>query len=208
MRIALIALTASAAYGCSSVAAGRLATADGSVLVSHSEDAEGAGDPRPYYLAPADHPEGSWRDVLLNDVLVPPSPKVLGAIPQVAHTYGYLRTQDGMMNEKQVSLHSSSPLPPPPHPSSPLLTPPRPSSPPPHSSSLLLTPLHPVSPRFTPPHPSSPLLTAPHSSSPLPTPPHSSPPLPTPPYPSSPLPTPLARAGHHRRNHLLVDRSP
>ena len=119
MRIALIALTASTAYGCSSVAAGRLATADGSVLVSHSEDAEGAGDPRPYYVAPADHPEGSWRDVLLNDVLVPPSPKVLGAIPQVAHTYGYLRTQDGMMNEKQVSPHSSSPLPTPPHPSSP-----------------------------------------------------------------------------------------
>eukprot|EP00965_Chrysotila_dentata_P189076 6173125-Pleurochrysis_carterae.AAC.1 len=150
MRTVLTVLLLAAAGGqcCTIVAVGRKASADGSVMVSHSEDAEGAGDPRPRRIPakvctdaaypstnaykqtgrcpfcrtllyqslcfsawsvmclcwrwPQDHKHGEERVVYATDVSYPKNPRKLGTIPQVSHTYAYLQTTYGMMNEKQA----------------------------------------------------------------------------------------------------------
>jgi len=107
LRIASLALLASHARACTVVCATPGATVDGSALVTHSDDAEGSGDPRVYRVPAATHKGGSNRTIYANagDFRKPPA---IGSIPQVAQTYSYLRSGFGMINEKQLVLGEST----------------------------------------------------------------------------------------------------
>ena len=119
----------SPALACTTTIVGKEASADGSVMVSHSDD--GMGDPRVIFVPAMDHPAGSLRAVYYShDALdfkpqwgggncrrivakdrgpgydhsdAPPSVP-LGFIPQVPHTYAYFDANYGIMNEHQLSI--------------------------------------------------------------------------------------------------------
>ena len=118
----------SPAYSCTTIAVGSKATEDGSVIVSHSNDA--LRDARMVRVPAADHPKGSLRNVYYElpacgylpeyggvryrnhvgkdrgavyDTGETPS-KPIGTIPQVEHTYAYFESVYGIMNEHQLSI--------------------------------------------------------------------------------------------------------
>ena len=126
------ALNVSKVFGCTTFAVGRKATADGSVMATHSNDGGGTTDPRlvkvpardypkdtmrPIYSSPENYPRyvGIEREVSMYfpencqagpdrcDPFVP-----IGYIPQVNHTFSYFEATYGTMNEKQVSLTEST----------------------------------------------------------------------------------------------------
>ncbi len=117
------------APACTTILVGRDATADGSVMVSHSDD--GLGDGRLIYVPAMDHEPGAMRRVFYSHCALgfmpqwgateshrivtadrgpgydtpgdPPSVP-LGAIPEVPHTYAYFDANYGIMNEHQLSI--------------------------------------------------------------------------------------------------------
>ncbi|MBU2550551.1 MAG: C69 family dipeptidase [Proteobacteria bacterium] len=119
----------SPAESCTTTLTGKKASADGSVMVSHSED--GLGDPRLIYVPPMDHAAGAKRQVFYshcalgflpewggtetqrfstsdrgpgyNTPGLPPSVP-LGTIPQVKHTFGYFDGNYGLLNEHQLAI--------------------------------------------------------------------------------------------------------
>jgi len=116
-------------YACTTTIVGKDASADGSVMVSHSDD--GLNDGSMIYIPAQDHKPGSLRAVYYSHASldfkpqwgatishrivtkdrgpnydikdVPPSVP-LGFIPQVAHTYAYFDANYGIMNEHQLSI--------------------------------------------------------------------------------------------------------
>ncbi|MCD8287492.1 MAG: C69 family dipeptidase [Porphyromonadaceae bacterium] len=90
------ALLSAAAYAgaCTSLLAGRKATADGSTLVTYAADSHTLYGTL-YFLPAADHPDSSWVEIRDYDTNKP-----LGRIPQVPHTYKVV----GCMNEYQVTI--------------------------------------------------------------------------------------------------------
>lgn len=115
---------------CSTIAVGRLASADGSVYTSHSDDGEGNPDPRIVHVLAADHSDGTMRPIYpdLEDF-----PRHIGAnrsksyapgaypkgasqnntqpigfIPEVAHTFSYWDTNYAVMNEHNVHIGEST----------------------------------------------------------------------------------------------------
>ncbi|WP_051694177.1 dipeptidase [Desulfohalovibrio reitneri] len=128
--VCAVLLAAGGALACTTTIVGKDASADGSVLVSHSED--GLGDPRLVYVPARDHEPGSMRKVYYSESAkgyekrfgadpairlniegrspyykagedVPPS-RPLGEIPQVEHTYAYFDGNYGVMNEHQLVM--------------------------------------------------------------------------------------------------------
>ncbi|KAF1335329.1 hypothetical protein FI667_g1129, partial [Globisporangium splendens] len=112
---------------CTMIAVGKRATADGSTLMAHTDDAGGgAADLRLVRVPAQDHTDGSTRAVYSffggfprlvanergphyapkdkSDALTEP----LGFIPQVLHTYAYFDLDYGMMNEVQLSIAEST----------------------------------------------------------------------------------------------------
>jgi len=117
------------AWACTVTFTGKKASADGSVMVSHSDD--GLSDARLIYVPAMEHKPGSLRPVFYSHSAlgfkphwgasethriatrdrgpgyqttdVPPSIP-LGYIPQVPHTYAYFDANYGMMNEHQLSI--------------------------------------------------------------------------------------------------------
>jgi len=92
---------------CTSIIVGRLASADGSVITSHTCD--GTSHTWVEYVPAADHKKGEttpirkdWRKTRFPSDTV--GIKVVGQIPQVRHTYGYLNTGYPSLNEKQVGI--------------------------------------------------------------------------------------------------------
>ena len=92
---------------CTSIMVGRLASSDGSVITSHTCD----GRYRTWsYMEPAaDHEPGTMHKVLRGTMHTAfrgdtTGVKVMGEIPQVAHTYAYLNTAYPCMNEKQLAI--------------------------------------------------------------------------------------------------------
>ncbi len=117
------------AWACTVTVTGKKASADGSVMVSHSDD--GLNDARLIYVPAMDHKPGSLRPVFYSHCAldfkpqwgagetqriatqdrgpgyrtpgVPPSVP-LGYIPQAPHTYAYFDANYGIMNEHQLSI--------------------------------------------------------------------------------------------------------
>lgn len=129
--LAMILLLAHATppRACTTTITGKDASADGSVMVSHSDD--GLNDPRIIYVPAMEHPEGAMRPVfydgaalgfkaewggseqfrLVSDARgpayekagIPPSVP-LGYIPQVRRTYAYIEGNYAIMNEHQLAI--------------------------------------------------------------------------------------------------------
>jgi len=131
---ALLFCLALAAQGwaCTTILVGKQASADGSVMVSNSND--GLSDARLVYVPARDHKPGSLRPVyyshcslgfrpqwggsvshrIVDATRAPayntggrngdPKSVPLGFIPQVAHTYAYFDANYGIMNEHQLSI--------------------------------------------------------------------------------------------------------
>ena len=115
ISLLLSTLSVHTAHGCTALGVTPGASVDGSVFVSHSSDAEGEGDPRAFKVEAESHAAGAMRPVydytartqsyaVSGDHNLTP----IGHIPQVPHTYGYLKEGYGMMNEKQVSIGEST----------------------------------------------------------------------------------------------------
>ena len=92
----LLALAPPTATACTTLVAGRLATADGSVMASHSNDGAANSGGRIQRVRAADWPPGSNRTVSG------------GAIPQVPHTFAYHTEGYAIQNEHQVALGEST----------------------------------------------------------------------------------------------------
>ena len=129
LTLALYLGTALPGFACTTTIVGKHASADGSVMVSHSDD--GLSDASLVYVPAMNHKPGSLRPVFYSNVAldfkpqwgagqtqrivtkdrgpgynikgVPPSVP-LGFIPQVAHTYAYFDSNYGVMNEHQLSI--------------------------------------------------------------------------------------------------------
>jgi dipeptidase len=125
----LCLVSALPALACTTMIVGKDASADGSVMVSHSDD--GLTDASLVYVPAMDHEPGAMRPVyyahaalaykpewganLSHRIVaedrgpgyekegVPPS-KPLGYIPQVEHTYAYFDANYGVMNEHQLLI--------------------------------------------------------------------------------------------------------
>ncbi|SDK51069.1 Dipeptidase [Maridesulfovibrio ferrireducens] len=117
------------AAACTTTLTGKKASADGSVMVSHSDD--GLGDGRLIYVPAMDHKKGSMRAVYYDGCSLGYKPEwggsetqrlvakdrgpgydtagythsvPIGYIPQVKHTYAYFDANYGIMNEHQLSI--------------------------------------------------------------------------------------------------------
>lgn len=113
---------------CTVFIVGKDASADGSVMCSHSNDGEFDTDPRLVKIPAADYPPGTSRPVYYSPESYPryvgherkiaeyfPKEgesheefKPIGFIPQVRHTYAYLEQTYGAVNEMQVGIGEST----------------------------------------------------------------------------------------------------
>eukprot|EP00667_Euglena_gracilis_P003975 EG_transcript_3988 len=124
--LCLCLLLPDAARGCTVIAIGRKASADGSVILAHTDDAGGgASDLRLIRVPAADHKHGDKRPVYATDKGYPRfvshdrgpmyAPKAgekvtkpIGRVPQVKHTYSYYEHNYGLVNEVGLALAESS----------------------------------------------------------------------------------------------------
>ena len=97
------------AHGCTILAAGKKATADGSVLISHTDTGP---DSRIYYVPGKTFRAGEQAPVYwgIQDagLSLMDDGEVLGYIPQVRKTYGYFHSAYSHMNEVQLGIAEST----------------------------------------------------------------------------------------------------
>ena len=98
--------------GCTSVTAGRLATADGSVITSHTDDSHRTRSEILIRQA-MDHKKGSYVIMyrrVADDTHAMPMYRndSIGVIPQVPHTYGYINSAYPCLNEHQLAIGEST----------------------------------------------------------------------------------------------------
>ncbi len=130
VAVGVLCVAAPSAEACTTTIVTRGASADGSAYVTHSNDAF-ESDPNIVYVPAKDHPAGATRKVypaaiawdelpeyncFSNPRLVAPEraedydypgkkrTKPLGEIPEVAHTYAYIDSDYGVMNEHGLML--------------------------------------------------------------------------------------------------------
>lgn len=104
MTLAFPAMT----LACTSIPVSSGASIDGSVMTTHTDDS-GTDTFHVYPVAAADWKPGSLRPVIKNTDFGPYGQKanplkVMGQIPQVAHTYAYMNSSYSFQNEKQVGM--------------------------------------------------------------------------------------------------------
>ena len=99
---------------CTTVTVGKKASADGSVMTSHTDD---SGRSRTNMLVEkaADHPKDAMQELYKRVNCPADTPSMprycnqyTGSIPQVAHTYQFLNTAYPCMNEKQLAIGEST----------------------------------------------------------------------------------------------------
>jgi dipeptidase len=98
--------------GCTSITAGKLATNDGSVITSHTDDSHRTRSWMDIVEA-ADHSKNDkvtmYKRVPLDSFKMPTYQHIpIGEIPQVAHSYKYLNTAYPSLNEKQLAIGEST----------------------------------------------------------------------------------------------------
>lgn len=104
--------------GCTVIAVGKDATADGSVITYMTADTQGA-ETVWYYEPPANYPEGATRKIyivrqtqtfapLYNRPIDEESTFSGVEIPQVAHTNGFMHSLHMHINDKQVQMNEST----------------------------------------------------------------------------------------------------
>ncbi len=126
MKKSLLLVSLPAAHACSAYAAGRLATVDGSVMVSHSDDGDGTSDPRISYIPPATFAPNAtrpiWPDLESYPRFVGATPRgstyaplpgqeetePIGSIPQVPATHGYYEANYAIQNDCALSFGEST----------------------------------------------------------------------------------------------------
>lgn len=104
---------------CTIIAAGKAATADGSIITAQSADC-GSCDFTFHLIPAADHPVGATRKIYLLDqystyadanwTRPPRYEKIFSGveIPEVPHTYAYIHGIFGHLNEKQLQINEST----------------------------------------------------------------------------------------------------
>lgn len=108
MMSAVFLMMAQVTMACTSIPVSPGASADGSCMTTHTDDS-GTDTMHVRVVPAADWPEGSMRPVLRGTDNGPytqlRSPvRVMGEIPQVAHTYSYMNSSYSFQNEKQVGI--------------------------------------------------------------------------------------------------------
>ena len=98
--------------GCTSITVGKVASADGSVITSHTDDSHRTRSWMDIQPAKS-HPEGATVTMykrMASDSLTMPTyyHKPIGEIPQVENTYGYINTAYPCLNEKQLAIGEST----------------------------------------------------------------------------------------------------
>ncbi len=98
--------------GCTSITLGKLATADGSVITSHTDDSHRT---RSWIdiVPPMKHKKSEMEPMykrVKNDTLAMPAygHQKIGEIPQVKHTNGYINTAYPSLNDKQLGIGEST----------------------------------------------------------------------------------------------------
>ena len=123
----LLLFLAPSVESCTVFIVGKDASADGSVMVSHSNDGEFETDPRlvkveardylgenpmrPVFFSPENYPRYVGFDRQIPEYYPKGNQKAfepIGHIPQVPHTYAYLEETYGAVNEKQVAIGEST----------------------------------------------------------------------------------------------------
>jgi dipeptidase len=98
--------------GCTSITCGKLATIDGSVITSHTDDSHRTRSS--IFIQPAkDHAPGTMCDITKRvpcDTFAMPLYvyRKIGEIPQVGHTYAYVNSAYPCINEKQLAIGEST----------------------------------------------------------------------------------------------------
>jgi len=98
--------------GCTSITAGKLATADGSVITSHTDDSHRTRSSVNVVPA-ADYPKGSTTDMFRrvnDDTKAMPAYAFVktGEIPQVPQTFGFINSAYPCMNQYQLGIGEST----------------------------------------------------------------------------------------------------
>ena len=120
------ALACVSVQACTTILVGKGATADGSVLATHSNDGEGATDSRlvrvparthaagamrPIFFAPENYPRYVGRDRGVDAYLPVRNQSAfapIGHIPEVPTTFGYFEQTYGAINDRQVGIGEST----------------------------------------------------------------------------------------------------
>ena len=97
---------------CTSITAGKLATADGSVITSHTDDSHRTRSWMDI-VPPAKHEKGSmvpmYKRSPTDSLAMPSYAHVkIGEIPQLPFTYGYINTAYPCMNDHQLAIGEST----------------------------------------------------------------------------------------------------
>ncbi|HNS18185.1 MAG TPA: C69 family dipeptidase [Bacteroidales bacterium] len=98
--------------GCTSVTVGKLASSDGSVYTSHTDDSHRTRS-EIWMTAAGDHPAGTtvpmFKRIACDTTAMPSYANVkIGEIPQVPHTFGYVNSAYPCMNEHQLGIGEST----------------------------------------------------------------------------------------------------
>jgi len=124
LAIAVVSISDRAA-ACTTLVVGKRASADGSVLLSHSDDSGAGFDARLCFVPGLDHAEGSLRPVYFaqesfprhigtdrGDCYLPQAGETpyepIGYIPEVKRTFGIFEATYGLLNEKGVGMGEST----------------------------------------------------------------------------------------------------
>lgn len=127
LRLALALALVPASRACTSILLGPGATDDGTVWVGQSDDGEGAGDARVVYVPAASYPAGAMRPVFdyedypryvgterkipayyPSSALPNATGNVIGYVPQVARTFGYLEADYAISNDQGLAFGEST----------------------------------------------------------------------------------------------------